>query len=345
MTKARLHNLIATGGLGDEALRQCALNETESCPASSDGENKAEGLVFRPSSLLRSLKALAFFLYLYSGYVALRDLVLSLLGRSRAVVVYYHRVGASDVLTKTVEEFRADLAYLKKHYECISLAELSERLVDRRPLRRRAAVITFDDGYRDNHSKAVPLLKEAGLPATFFVATGYIGTVREFPHDHSSEPPAARPASFPKLGWDDLRAMERDGFEIGSHTVNHTNLAQAGAEEVEFEIVSSLHVLNLQLGKKPRPFSFPWGTPAHITDEALKTVRDAGYYAACSAYGGANGRNGDPIQIMRVDAGNGGLGRLATRARIAGLDPDHFRSVMGRFKSQLQKRLRGLRAR
>jgi len=276
------------------------------------------------------LKALIYRLYLYSGYVATRDLVLSLLGRSRSIVIYYHRVGESDVLSKTVEQFQADLAYVKKRYECISLYELARRMSDGIPFRRRTAVITFDDGYRDNYLNAVPLLKQAGLTATFFVATGYTDTCREFPHDHRSGGAAAE--TCPKLEWTDLREMEREGFEIGSHTVNHTNLAKAGAAEVESEITTSLRMLDQQLGQRPRPFSFPWGKPPDITDEALQAVRDAGYYAACSAYGGVNTRNGDPFNIRRVDAGNGCLDSLATRARIAGFDPDHIKLRLSRTR-------------
>jgi glycosyltransferase involved in cell wall biosynthesis/peptidoglycan/xylan/chitin deacetylase (PgdA/CDA1 family) len=305
--------------------------------------DRSRALLVQPSRYRRVLKNLMYVAYLYSGYVALLDLVLSVLGRSRAIVVYYHRIGAHDVLSKPSAEFQSDLAYLRRHYECITLAELCERLGERTPFRRRAAVITFDDGYQDNYANAAPLLKAAGLGATFFVATGYIGTTREFPHDHRCE--SATSAVFPKLGWADLRAMEIDGFEIGSHTVNHTNLAHAEAGEIQFEVESSLRLLNHQLGERPRAFSFPWGTPADISDEALRAVRGAGYYAACSAYGGANTVNGDRFRIRRIDVGNGSMGRLATRARMAGFGLDHFKYWMGRLRLALRKHLNKLTVR
>src|SRR5215471_4376100 len=281
------------------------------------------------SKLTRFAKALVYALYLYSGYVALRDLVLSLIGRSRAVVVYYHRVGGNDVLSKPVPEFHADLAYLKRNYRCTTLEDLSKRLANGDPIRKRTAVITFDDGYRDNYVNAIPLLRQAGLPATFFVAIGYVGTGREFPHDHRNDALVAK-TEFAKLEWDDLREMEKAGFEIGSHTVNHTNLGQAAGAELEFEIVESLRMLNERLGEKRRPFSFPWGKRADMCEDAIRLIGDAGYYAACSAYGGSNTRGGDPFQIKRVDVGNGSLSRLATRARIAGFDPEHLLPLIRR---------------
>lgn len=269
--------------------------------------------------LRRWLKEAIFFLYLYSGYVQLRDLLLALIGRSRAVVLYYHRVGGCDVLTKPSHAFRQELEYLKRRYECISLSELARRLRENEPMRRSVAVITFDDGYRDNLTEAVPALKASGLTATFFVSTGFIGTDREFPHDCSPHP---------KLTWDDLRQMEAEGFEIGSHTINHMSLGRADAETLEREIFGSLEALNSQLGHKPRAFSFPRGKPEDISELALRLVERAGYYAAASAFGGTNRPGSDPMRIRRIDVGNGNLSKLAVRARMAGFDPDYFRTKL-----------------
>jgi glycosyltransferase involved in cell wall biosynthesis/peptidoglycan/xylan/chitin deacetylase (PgdA/CDA1 family) len=267
------------------------------------------------------------FVYLYSGFVQLRDAVLSALGRSRVVVVYYHRIGRPDVLTKPPDEFARDLEFYKSHYQCLSLSELCRRLRSGDRFNRRSVVITFDDGYRDNFTGAVPVLRAAGLTATFFVATGFIGTSKEFPHDQRSTLASRPPAipSRPKLDWDDLRAMEAEGFEVGSHTINHTNLGAAALPELEVEVRGSLDTLNKELGAKPRPFSFPWGKPSDISAAAINAVERAGYYSASSAYGGTNTYGASPLEVRRIDAGNGNIGRLAFRAKVAGFDPDYYR--------------------
>ncbi|MEW6209042.1 MAG: polysaccharide deacetylase family protein [Acidobacteriota bacterium] len=288
-----------------------------------------------PSLRLRfiaSIKDLLFFIYLYCGYVQLRDLILSLVGRSRAVVLYYHRIGQADVLTTSAEEFHHQLRYFKNRYECISLAELCHRLREGRPLRRRSLVITFDDGYRDNFTFAAPLLKASGLTATFFVSTGFIESGRDFPHDLRDHQASGR---FPKLTWDDLRQMETAGFEIGSHTINHISLGRADSVTVEQEVYDSLAALTRELGRRERPFSFPWGKPEDISAEAMDCVRRAGYYAAVSAYGGANTRGDEVFGIRRVDVGNGKMSRLAVRARVAGFDPDYLRLKIRNLKSQI----------
>jgi peptidoglycan/xylan/chitin deacetylase (PgdA/CDA1 family) len=266
--------------------------------------------------------------YLHCGYLELRQFVLGRFGRAHAVVLYYHRIGGRDLLTKPAEEFRRDLTYLSRKYECITLSELYRRLRENVPFRRRTAVVTFDDGYRDNYTAAVPVLQEVGVPATFFVSTGFIGTEREFPHDEEirceSGTPDAEPHGFQKLTWDDLRAMEKAGFEIGSHTVNHANLGVANQQTIERELKESLSMLNRELGERPRAFAFPWGKPENIPAAAFESVAEAGYYTAVSAYGGFNARGSNPMHIQRIDAGNGRMTWLAMRARLAGFDPDYL---------------------
>jgi len=94
------------------------------------------------------------------------------------IVMMYHRInGADQSLTGLpVESFRAQMRWLRDHCDPIHPDELmararsSRRGRDRRP----AVLITFDDGYRDYHDRAYPILKELGIPAVVFVATSFI---------------------------------------------------------------------------------------------------------------------------------------------------------------------------
>ena len=278
----------------------------------------------------RLIKDIVFFVCLHCGYVQVRDAILSMLGRSRAVVVYYHRIGRRDGLSKPTAEFRRDLRYLKRHYRCVSLFELCRLLREGTPLRRRLAVVTFDDGYRDNYVEAAPVLLAERVPATFYVSTGFIGTDRVFGHDAAGHhPDSPEECRFPKLTWEDLRVMERAGFEIGAHTVNHVDLGRANDHTAQREVAESVAALDRELGPRPRAFSFPWGKPENISLPALRAVREAGCYSAASAYGGCNSRGSTTCNIQRVDVGNGELSRLAVRARIAGLDLAYLRLRLG----------------
>lgn len=97
--------------------------------------------------------------------------------RSRLAILIYHRVlpqpdslfpGESDAVT-----FDHQMRQLADCFKIIPLHEAVWRLRQGK-LPRRAACITFDDGYADNAEIALPILQKHGIPATFFVATGFL---------------------------------------------------------------------------------------------------------------------------------------------------------------------------
>lgn len=94
---------------------------------------------------------------------------------ARLSILIFHRVHEySDPLFPgevTRDGFAQVCRWLKAWFDVLPLAEAVHLLSEGR-LPSRAAAITFDDGYADNHNVALPVLKAAGLPATFFVATG-----------------------------------------------------------------------------------------------------------------------------------------------------------------------------
>jgi peptidoglycan/xylan/chitin deacetylase (PgdA/CDA1 family) len=99
--------------------------------------------------------------------------------RGRNVVVLYHRIArqeAPDELGMVVDSGRLErqLRALADHFDVVPAAEVL------RPRSRPAAAITFDDGYLDNLTNAVPVLRALGLPATFFVVSDAMDGGTEF---------------------------------------------------------------------------------------------------------------------------------------------------------------------
>jgi peptidoglycan/xylan/chitin deacetylase (PgdA/CDA1 family) len=96
-------------------------------------------------------------------------------------VLTYHRIAdASDrpdlcpqLISATPFEFERQMAYIASHYHAVSLPEALDAFTRRRPLPRRAVMITFDDAYQDFADNAWPILRRHGLPATLFVATAF----------------------------------------------------------------------------------------------------------------------------------------------------------------------------
>jgi peptidoglycan/xylan/chitin deacetylase (PgdA/CDA1 family) len=101
---------------------------------------------------------------------------------SGVVCVNYHRIGDGrrshfdrGLWSATEDGFDAQLRWLKANFDVVSPRELGYVV---RARRGRHVVVTFDDGYRDNHDLAYPILRAHRLPATFFVATGFIDRPR-----------------------------------------------------------------------------------------------------------------------------------------------------------------------
>ena len=94
-------------------------------------------------------------------------------------ILLYHRVNPdSDPFfpAVSVNVFEAQMRYLATNFRVRSLSEILRRLRQGKGIEPLTIAITFDDGYRDNYSFAYPILKKYHLPATVFVATGFIGT-------------------------------------------------------------------------------------------------------------------------------------------------------------------------
>lgn len=91
-------------------------------------------------------------------------------------IFMYHRVNDQHdpyFYALPVAQFRAQMEYLARNFRFVTLDELGDGNV-RANGRKFNVAITFDDGYRDNFLYAFPILKEMGIPATIFVATGYV---------------------------------------------------------------------------------------------------------------------------------------------------------------------------
>lgn len=104
-------------------------------------------------------------------------LAAALSGTPGLVVLTYHRVlAAPDPLLPSEPDtttFRTQLAFLARHLRVLPLSEALQRL-QAASLPQCAVSITFDDGYANNYTCALPVLRSLGLPATVFVATGYL---------------------------------------------------------------------------------------------------------------------------------------------------------------------------
>ena len=93
----------------------------------------------------------------------------------------YHRIAEPSanpfydpVISASPRSFRAQVEWLRDHTRILTLGEVDNRIHAGGSWNEPAALLTFDDGYRDNFDAAAPILKELDVPATFFIPTEFL---------------------------------------------------------------------------------------------------------------------------------------------------------------------------
>lgn len=135
-------------------------------------------------------------------------------GAGLSILIYHRALPEPDPLRPGDPDsaaFRWQMALLARHFNVLPLREAALRLRDG-TLPPRAACVTFDDGYADNFTIALPILSETGVPATFFIATGYLDGGRMF-NDTLIElarrmPPGTHDLSGEGLGIERVTTLE-----------------------------------------------------------------------------------------------------------------------------------------
>ena len=184
-------------------------------------------------------------------------------------------------LSVTPELFAAHLdAIQAAGYTTISLYDLYAHLVQGAPLPEKSVVITFDDGYRDNYENALPLLRERGMVATFFVVTDFMDEERpEY------------------LTWDMAREMLSAGMRIESHGRNHVSLQEKPLDYLVWQALGSMETIEFELGVRPRFVSYPAGEYDKATADVFA---GAGYWAGATTRQGATHSSDSLFDLRRV---------------------------------------------
>jgi peptidoglycan/xylan/chitin deacetylase (PgdA/CDA1 family) len=205
-------------------------------------------------------------------------------------VLMYHsvtsEVAAFDSYQMTVPKgmFLWQMGFLHSSgYNVISCETAADMLARKEKIPPKTVLITFDDGYRDNLTNALPILKKYNFNATIFLTTGRIEKGKGF------------------LGWEDLKFLLPDKtFSFGCHTSSHKKLGGADRETLEAEILLPKKMLEDKLGAAVNIFAYPFGCYGTFDDNTISFVGSAGYKAAFTTIAGFNDGNANAFRLKRT---------------------------------------------
>lgn len=205
-------------------------------------------------------------------------------------VLCYHSVRVAPAnananlksLYVTPENFDKQMKYLKDNgYFTMTMDEFYNYYKDGGNIPEKSVLITFDDGYTDNYTNALPVLKKYGLNATVFMISGSIG----------------------KEGYmteDQLKELETSGFEVQSHTVSHSRLSELSYEVQVKELKDSKASLEKLLNKSIEYIAYP---ESKFNKETYKACEETGYKLGYNLEGGAGDSTDKPFNIDRTYVG------------------------------------------
>jgi peptidoglycan/xylan/chitin deacetylase (PgdA/CDA1 family) len=186
-------------------------------------------------------------------------------------VLMYHSIsrpqGENDALCASPERFEAQMLHLERHnLRGVSMRELCRAMNTGGA--RGLVGLTFDDGYEDFLSSALPTLETLGFSATLFVVAGMLGEENTWEHRGGPRP------RLRLLEADGVREVSERGMEVGSHTVTHPRLSGVDPETLAREVGDSRQMLSDILNGPVEGFSYPYGD---LDGPAVRATRGAGY--------------------------------------------------------------------
>ena len=138
--------------------------------------------------------------------------------------------------------------------------------------RKRVVLLTFDDGYAAQKDIAAELLGRHDMTATFFVTSSLLGRHRLRRVFSDKE------RVF--LSGEDLRQLDRAGFEVGSHSHTHALCGAIPRAQLEQESNASKQILEHELGHPITSFAYPYGRQRAFSSVTRAVLRESGYSAA-----------------------------------------------------------------
>ena len=211
----------------------------------------------------------------------------------RIPILMYHAVDdIHSVISIPTNEFEWQMRFLiENDYRILPLIDIVRFLKKGKTLPARSIAITFDDGFESVYRNAYPILSNHKIPATTFLVTGFCGRSNDWP----GQPSVISTANL--ASWSQIREMDKNGIQFGSHTINHPRLDNLPKTQLLDEMSKSKLMIETKLDHPIDFFSYPYG---RYNDEVLYHAKKI-YQGACTAKLGFADNNSDPYTLERID--------------------------------------------
>ncbi|WP_428668299.1 glycosyltransferase [Reyranella sp.] len=226
-------------------------------------------------------------------------------------ILNYHRIatdGPPDLARyrTSPEIFRAQMRWLRRHgYHAVTSADLARHKASGQPLRGRPVLITFDDGYRDFHDTAWPILQAHDFIAEVFIVTDHVGGKAQW--DAGFGTPA------PLMDWDEIQELGAAGIRFGSHMASHSHMNALSGREIVREAVRSRALLERALGVPCTSIAAPFG---EASDRFVRIAGRCGYETGFTTAPGFAHLGSDPLRLPRIEVlGHWSLDQFAGAVR------------------------------
>ena len=217
----------------------------------------------------------------------------------RVPILMYHYVrvnsdpndGLGFRLSVTPADFAAQMDWLYANgYHTVTMQDLDAFLSGQRGLPSRPIVLTFDDGYVDFFTAALPILRSHDFTAVSYVVSGFVDQPRY-------------------MSASQVLAAQDAGIEIGSHTVGHVDLTRQSVAGLLNQVSASKAALEALLGRPVVSFCYPSG---RFGSREAAAVAAAGYQDATTTVSGSWHSLADRYMWTRIRVSGGeGLAQFA----------------------------------
>ena len=213
----------------------------------------------------------------------------------RLPILMYHSVseaaeGSFAPFAVRPDDFKAQMTLLKdRGHATLTLADLAARLAAGQAIPARPVVVTFDDGFRDFMTHALPVLADRRLVATQYVVSDLVGGTSRWLDDVGE-------GGRPLMDEADVREAHAAGVEIGAHTRTHPRLDALPPDRMAEEVGGSKARLEDILGAAVTTFAYPFG----LYDGVREAVVKAGFAAACAVRYRTSSPDDDRFAMARL---------------------------------------------